>query len=57
MNRLVFLFMLLSVVGSCGKIDDQKEPQSEYALHNDFYYSSSGEKYRLNYVMMSFTLS
>ena len=44
MNRLVFLFMLLSAVGSCDKIDNKKEPQSEYALHNDFYYSSSGEK-------------
>lgn len=36
--------MLLSAVGSCDKIDDKKEPQREYTLHNDFYYSSSGEK-------------
>ena len=44
MNRLVFLFMLLSAIGSCDKIDNKKEPQREYVLHNDFYYSSSGEK-------------
>ena len=39
MNRLVFLFMLLSTVGSCGKANDEKDMTDGYEFHDDFYYS------------------
>lgn len=48
MNRPVFLFMLLSIVGSCGKANDEKEPQDNYIMHDDFFYyrfSDDGKSY------------